>query len=108
MLVDARTMAGDLDNASFFAYFELAGLWQPIEVFATSPTYVSHLGITTDFDKDYRDAKLSVEFDAVNQQADKADLSITWQLLDPKGHEVTLYLPVSHISLGPWERKTLN
>ena len=51
-------MAGDLDNASYFAYFELAGIWQPIEVFATSPTYLSHLAVTTDFDKDYRDAKL--------------------------------------------------
>ena len=51
VLVDARTMASDLDNASYFAYFELAGIWQPIEVFATSPTYLSHLTVTTDFDK---------------------------------------------------------
>ena len=45
VLVDARTMAADLDNASYFAYFELAGIWQPIEVFATSPTHVSHLAV---------------------------------------------------------------
>ena len=73
VLVDARTMAGELDNASYFAYFELAGIWQPIEVFATSPAYLSHLAVTTDFDKDYRDAKLSVELDAVNEQAAKGD-----------------------------------
>ena len=107
VLVEARTMAGDLDNASFFAYFELAGIWQPLEVFAVSPAYLSHLAVTTDFDADYRDATLSVELDAVNQQAEKADLSIAWTLLDPKGHHVAVFMPLSRVSLGPWERKTL-
>jgi hypothetical protein len=37
VLADARTMAGEIDNASYSASFELAGIWPPIEVFATSP-----------------------------------------------------------------------
>ena len=47
VLVDARSMAADLDHASYFAYFELAGIWQPIEVFATSPVYLAHLAVST-------------------------------------------------------------
>ena len=49
VLVDARTMASEMDNASYFAYFELAGIWQPIEVFATSPAYLSHLAVNDRF-----------------------------------------------------------
>jgi beta-galactosidase len=105
-LIDARTMAGDLDNASYFAYFELAGIWQPIEVFATSPAYLSHLSVTTDFDKDYQDAKFSVELDAVNQQAAKDALAIHWRLFDPQGKEVSISDPATKVTLGPWERKT--
>jgi hypothetical protein len=106
VLVDARTMASDIDNASYFAYFELAGIWQPIEVFAVSPTYLSHLTATTDFDKDYRDAKLAVEFDAVNEQAAKGGLSLRWRLFDPQGKEVPLSDPTSQIAIGPWGRRT--
>ena len=102
-------MAGDLDNASYFAYFELAGIWQPIEVFATSPTYISHLAVTTDFDKDYRDANLSVELDAVNQQAEESR-SVD-QLAAARSRKATRWLPCDavrlSVSLGPWERKTL-
>jgi hypothetical protein len=105
--VDARTMASEIDNASFFAYFELAGLWQPIEVFATSPTYLSHLAVTTDFDKAYQDAKLTVEFDAVNEQAAKGALSIRWRLFDPQGKEITISDPTTQVSLSSWQRKTL-
>jgi hypothetical protein len=106
VLIDARSMGHDLDNASCFAYFELAGIWQPIEVFATSPTYLSHLGVTTDFENDYRDAKLNIEFDAVNEQAVKQALSLRWRLFDPQGKEVALADPTTQLSLNPWERKT--
>ena len=67
VLVDARSMASEIDNASYFAYFELAGIWQPIEVFAVPAVHVSHLTATTDFDDAYRDAELSVELDVVNE-----------------------------------------
>jgi beta-galactosidase len=107
VLVDARTMASDLDNASYFAYFELAGIWQPIEVFATSLTYVSHLAVTTDFDKDYQNAMLAVEIDAVNQQAASGSLAIHWRLLDPQGKEVPISAPATQVALASWQRKTL-
>lgn len=107
VLIDARSMGHDLDNASVFAYFELAGIWQPIEAFAVSPAYLSHLSVTTDFDKDYRDATLHVEFDAVNEQAAKDSLSLRWRLFDPQGKEVSLADPATRISLDPWARKTL-
>jgi hypothetical protein len=107
VLIDARSMGHDLDNASCFAYFELAGIWQPIEVFATSPAYLSHISVKTDFESDYRDAKLSVEFDAVNEQAAKDAVSLRWRLFDPQGKEVSISEPSMQIALGPWERKTL-
>lgn len=106
VLIDARSMGHDLDNASCFAYFELAGIWQPIEVFATQPTYLSHFSVTTQFENDYRDAILNVEFDAVNEQAAKQDLSFRWRLFDPQGKEVPLTYLVNDFSLDPWERKT--
>jgi beta-galactosidase len=107
VLIDARSKAGNLDNASFFAYFELAGIWQPIEVFAVSPTYLSHLAVTTVFDREYRAAELTVELDAVNEQAAKGELSIRWRLRDPQGKETTVSLPRKQVSLNAWERKTL-
>jgi len=55
--------------------------------FCDFPTYLSHLAVATDFDKTYQDAKLSVEFDAVNEQAVKGALSIRWRLLDPRARK---------------------
>jgi hypothetical protein len=63
--------------------------------------------VTTDFDQAYQDAQLTVELDAVNQQTAENELSIRWRLLDPQGQEVLLPDPTTRISLGPWQRKTL-
>ena len=37
----------------------------------------------------------------------KATLSIRWRLFDPQGKEVSISDPTTQVSLGPWERKTL-
>ena len=37
----ARSRAADIDHMSVYAYFEIAGIWRPIEVFAVEPVHVS-------------------------------------------------------------------
>jgi hypothetical protein len=107
MLVDARSMASEIDNASFFAYFELAGIWQPIEVFADPASYISHLAVNAQFDSAWRDAELAVELDVVNETALGNDTELELRLLDPEGKEVGVSGLRSRVSLGPWDRKTL-
>ncbi len=108
VLADARSPAGDLDNASYFAYFELAGIWGPIELFAADPVHISHLAVSTDFDAGYRDAELSVELDVVNEQAAASAAEVRLRLFDPRGEEVPLPGMASRVALSPWEKKTVN
>ncbi len=108
VLVTARSKAGSIDNASFFAYFELAGIWQPIEVFCVEPTFVSHCAIDTTFDAGYRDANLAVDLDVRNDQAKPVkDALLKLRLFDPKGREVRLEGLSTHVSLDPWDRKSV-
>jgi beta-galactosidase len=108
VLVDARTMAADLDNASVFAYFELAGIWQPIGLFAVPPAHVSHLALNTTFDPSYSDAELAVELDVVNARPTAATASLNYRLFDPQGKELRDALPRSEVRLSAWERKTIS
>ena len=39
----ARSPAAKIDNMSVYAYFEIAGIWRPIEVFAVEPARVSRV-----------------------------------------------------------------
>ncbi|MCC7086508.1 MAG: discoidin domain-containing protein [Pirellulales bacterium] len=108
VLVDARSMASEIDHASNYAYFELAGIWQPVEVFAVEPVNISHFGVNTDFDSSYRDAALAVETDVVNESANARAANVNMRLFDPQGKEVPVEGLAAPISLGPWERKTVS
>jgi hypothetical protein len=107
VLVEARSDSHFIDQASLFAYFELAGIWQPIEVYATAPIYVSHLAVSTDVDRQGKDAKLQIEADVVNERARLGAMAIRWRLFDPHGVEVALLSPTTRVELGPWQRKTV-
>ncbi len=102
VLVDARSRASDIDHGSLYAYFELAGIWQKAAVFAVEPVNISHLAVTTDFDKEYRDADLNVEVDVVNEHAAASTSTLHLRLFDPQGKEVRLEKPSAAIPLGPW------
>jgi beta-galactosidase len=108
ILVQERSKSHEVDMASFFAYFELAGIWQSIEIFATEPAHIARLAYVTSFDDNHKDAFLTVDMDLVNEQSKSAsnvDLKLT--LLDPKGEIVELRGVVTKTSLGPWEEKKL-
>jgi hypothetical protein len=49
----ARSRAADIDHMSMYAYFEIAGIWRPIEVFAVEPDHVARADWSIEYDKDY-------------------------------------------------------
>jgi len=118
--VTARSIASDLDNASYFAYFELAGIWQPIEVFAVEPDHISHLAVETSYAPGYRDADFRLDVDFVDegilhakgakdtQRAQRGpDHRLIFRLFDPKGHEVAVPELRADVSVSDWSKKSL-
>ncbi|MFI5385462.1 MAG: glycoside hydrolase family 2 TIM barrel-domain containing protein, partial [Fimbriimonadales bacterium] len=104
--VDARSLASDLDNASYFAYFELAGIWQPIEVFAVEPNHISHLAVETTYDEDYRNAELSLDLDFVNEGSSSPKThNLAFRLFDPKGREIAVPGLRADPAMEGWSRK---
>ena len=95
VLVTARSISANIDKASNFAYYELAGIWQPIEVFCVEPAHMSRLALTTTFDKQYLDAELSVDMDVSNEQAKAIEnAQMKLRLFDPTGKEVPVEGPI--------------
>ncbi len=72
ILVEALSTAANFDRMTYFAYFNLAGLWRPLEVFAVEPAHISRLALATTFDPAYQDAVLSVDVDVANEQSNGA------------------------------------
>ena len=108
ILVQALSAAANFDRMTYFAYFNLAGLWRPLEVFAVEPAHISRLALATTFDPAYQDALLSVDVDVANEQAKALnDASLKLRLLDPRGKEVTLRGLSTNASLLPWETRTI-
>lgn len=109
VLVTARSWTAKLDNYSFFSYFELAGIWRPIEVFAVEPTHVSRLAVDTRFDADYKDADLHVDLDVSNESQTGVDgAKIRSRVYDPSGKEVEVTGLASDLSVGAWESKSVS
>lgn len=104
ILVHAESFASEIDKMSFYAYWNLAGIWRPIEVFCVEPAHVSRIALNTDFDEHYKDADLSVEIDISNEQpvaVKDAELSIA--LRDAHGKAVRIDGFAQKVTLGPWE-----
>ena len=105
--VNARSKAATIDNMSVYAYFEIAGIWRPIELFCVEPMHVARLTYATTFDKQYKDADLAVDVKVVNEQAKAAEAKLALTVLDPAGKAVKLEGLDTNVSLGPWEAKTV-
>ena len=108
ILVEALSNAASFDRMTYFAYFNLAGIWRPIEVFAVEPAHVSRLALATTFDSAYSNAELSVEVDVANDQSkalENADLNI--RMFDPRNKEVALQGLATHVSVPPWETRSV-
>ena len=105
--VNARSKAATIDNMSVYAYFEIAGIWRPIELFCVEPVHVARLTYSTEFDKQYKDADLTVDVKVVNEQPKAAESKLALTVLDPAGKIVKLNGLDAKVSLGPWEAKTV-
>jgi beta-galactosidase len=107
VVIRARSAAADIDHMSVYAYFELAGIWRPIEVFAVEPAHVARLNWAVSFDADYIDAELAVHVALANAQSSawrKGPLAV--RLLDPDGREVGSETVAA--ALAPWEEKSVS
>jgi hypothetical protein len=102
----ARSRSADIDHMSVYAYFEIAGIWRPIEVFAVEPAHVSRVHWSVTFDKEYRNADLAVTASVANAQAaGVAKGRLELRLVGPDGGVVKT--ETSTLSLGPWEEKAV-
>jgi beta-galactosidase len=107
ILVHARTSTTDLDKISFYSYWNIAGIWRPLEIFCVEPVHVSRLAVNADFAADSGSGELVLEIDIDNESASRFDkVQISARLLDPEGNKLALQGLNSQLSLGPWERKT--
>ena len=107
ILVNDHSDADDLSAMSFYAHFNLGGIWRPLEVFCVEPAHIARLAVNTRFDSAVRDAELELNLDLVNEQSraiPDAQLSIT--LFDPKGREVSASGLSTNLSLGNWQRRS--
>ncbi len=106
--VQALSTAANFDRMSYFAYFNLAGLWRPLEVFAVEPAHISRLALATTFDSEYKDALLSVDVDVANEESKALpEAGLKLRLFDPRGKEVALRGFSTNAALLPWETRTI-
>lgn len=104
VFIKARSRSADIDHMSVYAYFEVAGIWRPIEMFCLEPSHIARLTYAVKFDKNYRDATLSMDVKLANEQGKHVDGNLRLTLLDPNGKEVkTIWVGER---LNPWEAKT--
>jgi len=50
ILVTDHSDADDLSAMSFYAHFNLGGIWRPLELFCVEPAHIARLAVETRFD----------------------------------------------------------
>ena len=61
------TVSDKLDHMSLYADFPLAGIMRPVYLFTTPAVHIAGLQITTTFDKNYRNATMTVRGRVLNE-----------------------------------------
>ena len=108
ILVQSRTSTTELDKISFYSYWNIAGIWRPLEIFFVETVHVSRLAVTSDYAADSGAGTLTLELDVDNESSAHASkVRLSGHLLDPEGKKLNLNGLDSQLSLGPWERKTV-
>lgn len=101
-----RSPASEIDRMSIYAYFEIAGIWRPIEVFSVAPVHVARTSWAVTYDGAFKDAVLDVDAVVANAGATARDGGpLRVRLLGPDGKEVAAL--TEPVSLAPWEEKTV-
>jgi beta-galactosidase len=108
MIVHSQSAAADLDRMSFYAYWNLAGIWRPLELFAVEAAHIARLALTGDLLPDGREGRLVVDLDLANEgPTPLLDALLDLRLYDPAGREVTPPGLATAISLEPWSARRL-
>jgi hypothetical protein len=108
LLVTDHSDSDDLSAMSYYAHFNLGGIWRPLELFCVEPAHVARLALETRFDSAGHDAELELNLDLVNEQSKEirnAQLSVS--LSDPQGRGVPASGLSTNLSLGRWTRRSV-
>lgn len=106
VLVRDHTNSTDMDAMSYYAHFNLGGVWRSLELFCVERMHFARLAVTTSFGADYVDAEIRADVTIANEQpiqVSNADLRLT--LTDPNGRAVETDGLSTRVSLRGWETK---
>jgi beta-galactosidase len=108
ILVADHSDADDLSAMSYYAHFNLGGIWRPLEFFCVEPAHIARLAVNTTLDPPGPDAELELQMDLVNEQARAVrDAVLVVRVVDAKGHELAANAMTTNISLGPWAQESI-
>ena len=104
--VREHTVTSDqLDHMSMYADFPLAGIFRAVSIMRVPETYVGSLEVANTFDKDYRDATMTVKVGVFNESSKpfkgKLALALTGAAA---GKSEPLNLPGTDVEIAPWKR----
>ncbi len=102
--VREHTVVSDkLDHMSLYADFALAGIFRPVYLFTTPNVHLAALQITTTFDKDYRDATMTVRGRVLNDSPQAFHGRVELGLYGPRPENEVAYGKSATIEVGPWQ-----
>jgi beta-galactosidase len=95
MLVATKSEA--LSYSSGYAFHSLGGIDRSVRIYALPTVHIKDMRVSTDLDKDYRDADLSLKLTLDNPLKEAVELHMT--LLDSEGKEVGRIGQIGQIGL---------
>lgn len=104
--VTEHTVVSDrLDKMSEYADFPLAGIIRPVQLFRVPDQRIGALGLTTAFDPNYADAKLSAHVAVLDESSRPLTHgTLEFGLTDAQGRPVRLSYQAPSLQVGAWQR----
>ncbi len=100
------TTSDDLDHMSSYADFPLAGIMRPVYLFTTPDVHLTGLEVATTFDKNYRDAAMTVRGCVANESSRPYRGNLELSLSGPlPGEETIAKAQPTAVEVGPWQSK---
>ena len=91
LAVQSDSLSDVLASGNQYAAHNMGGISRSIYLFAVSPVNVSRLHVETEFDNDYRDARMKVLVSVANQSGKMvSDGRLSFKLFDSENKEVAL------------------
>ncbi len=107
-VAEETTTSLELDKASHYADFSLAGIIRAVSFFRVPAVYLGEMALSVHFDAEYRDAVLQVRAAVINHSQDAfEDGRLMFQLIDPTGEPVPAEFPVTSVAVhggARWEK----